>query len=106
MQVSGLTLPVLANSTSENKTGQNVFDRSRAQLQRYQDTEQQPRQQTVEYVLRGELVDEIAFDEQNRSQSTQQVNPANRYAISTYNDINTVSLQRPERQGRMLDLFI
>jgi CRP-like cAMP-binding protein len=105
MIISGNTLPALPNPTGEF-SDQSLHGRNRAQIARYKDTEQQSRQQTVEFVLRGELVDEITFDEQNRSQTAQQIDPANRYAISTYIDINTASLQRPQRQGRMLDLFI
>lgn len=105
MLISGNTLPALPSPSSES-SGQSFNARNNAQLERYRDTEQQSRQQTVEFVFRGELVDEIAFDEQNRAQSNQQIDPANRYAISTYRDIDTASLQRPERQGRMLDLFI
>jgi hypothetical protein len=105
MLISGNTLPALPTPVGES-SDQQLNARSRAQLERYQDTEQQSRQQTVEFVLRGELVDEIAFDEQNRAKQYQQIDPANQYAINTYTDINTASLQRPERQGRMLDMFI
>jgi hypothetical protein len=106
MLISGNTLPALPTPVGES-SDQQLNARSRAQLERYQDTEQQSRQQTVEFVLRGELVDEIALDEQNRTKAYQQmIDPANQYAISTYMDINTASLQRPERQGRMLDMFI
>ena len=105
MLISGNTLLALPPPSSDS-AGQSFNARSSAQLERYKDTEQQSRQQTVEFVYRGELVDEIVFDEQNRSRYSQQIDPANQYAISTYQDINTASLQRPERQGRMLDLFI
>jgi exonuclease V gamma subunit len=105
MLISGNCLPALPTPVGEF-SDRALDARSRAQVERYQDTEQQTRQQTVEFVLRGELVDEIAFDEQNRAKAYQQIDPANQYAISTYIDINTASLQRPERQGRMLDMFI
>lgn len=105
MLVSGNTYLALPPPSSES-SGQSFNARNNAQLERYRDTEQQSRQQTVEFVYRGELVDEIVFDEQNRARYSQQIDPANQYAINTYQDINTASLQRPERQGRMLDLFI
>ena len=105
MLISGKSLPALPTPVGEF-SDRPLDARSRAQLERYQDTEKQSRQQTVEFVLRGELVDEIAFDEQNRAKAYQQIDPANQYAINTYMDINTASLQRPDRQGRMLDMFI
>ena len=105
MLISGNSLPALPAPVGEF-SDRSLDARSRAQLERYQDTEQQSRQQTVEFVLRGELVDEIPFDEQQRAKAYQQIDPANQYAINTYMDINTASLQRPERQGRMLDMFI
>jgi len=105
MFVSGSTLPVPSGFFEQSPNPQ-LADQRQAGVERYQDTGRQSRQQTVEYVFRGEFDDELLFDEQNRYANAQLIDPANREAISAYVDTDTVSLQRPERQGRLLDVFI
>jgi hypothetical protein len=106
MQISGNTLPVLfrpADLTADQQSP----ERGTAQLDQNPDAFRQNRQQAVEYVLRGEFVDdEVAFDQQNRNRYAQVIDPANERAIDTYVANEGVTPLQEPRQGRLVDLFI
>ena len=106
MLISGNFLPV-PSSQSGNPIAQDTqSDRGRSTLDLSRDTERQTRQQTVEYVFRGEFFDEVENDQRNQSNVNQQIDPANREAISSYVETNATSAIVPERQGRFVDIFI
>jgi len=97
MQISGNLLPspssTLHQGLPENR--QPFNDRN-------PDTEQKSRQKTVEYVFRGEVLEQVGADENNRNRYSQSIHPANQSAISSYNDSNLIQ----PRQGHLVDIFI
>ena len=106
MLISGNFLPV-PSSQSGNPIAQDTqSDRGRSTLDLSRDTERQTRQQTVEYVFRGEFFDEVENDQRNRPNVNQQIDPANREAISSYAENSLTPTTNTERQGQYLDLFI
>ena len=106
MQISGNTLPVLSSQIDPSAQRQ-PQERQATLLEQNPDSLRQNRQQAVEYVLRGEFVDdEVAFDQQNRNRYAQVIDPANERAIDSYVANEGVTPQQPSRQGRLVDLFI
>lgn len=105
MLIPGNSLPVLSNQTGLSPQPDSVRQ-GRQALDRHRETEPQNRQQTAEYVFRGELLDDVVSEHQNRPINHQQIDPANRTAISSYLDTDSVSLHQPVRQGRLVDIFI
>lgn len=64
------------------------------------------RQQTAEYVFRGVLEDEPDSAQNYRTLHYQQIDPANQKAIHRYTDTAATSIDSPQRQGRLLDIFL
>ncbi len=104
MLVSGNNLPVLSGFI-DNAPGQPAFERRQGQAERGLDTDQRNRQQTVEYIFRGDLENEVDFRNQDRPTYAQSIDPVNQRAISAYNDVDSDSATR-SRQGNLLNLFI
>jgi hypothetical protein len=102
MPITGNYLPSPA-AYGGRTDNQSLADYRAPAAQRQLDTEQKNnRQQTVEYVFKGELLEEITTDQQNRKRNPQSIDPANQGAISRYADTAETTL----RQGRLLDIFI
>jgi hypothetical protein len=102
MPITGSYLPSPAAYGGRSDT-QALTDYRAPATTRQLDTEQKNnRQQTVEYVFKGELLEEITADQQNRKRNPQSIDPANQGAISRYADTAETTL----RQGRLLDIFI
>lgn len=107
MQISGNFLPVASNQSGNSLTQDALPGRPRATLDLSPDAERQGRQQTVEYVFRGDLFEDVVNDQRNQNNINQQIDPANREAISSYVETgNTGTSFDNERQGRFLDIFI
>ncbi len=103
--ISGKYLPALS-LPSGNSADQPRLDQSRSALPRHNDSQQQERQQTIEYIFRGDVEDALFSQNQKRQQGHQQIDPARRSAIFSYTDTQTLSIHNAERQGRLLDIFI
>jgi hypothetical protein len=110
MQVSGSSLPVLSGYIDYSSSQQNLDRRSQdVTPERNPDTEARNRQQTVEYVFRGEFENSPDISSQQSGDPyAQAIDPANREAISTYNDIGAASINtaRPARQGGRVNLYV
>ena len=106
MLISGNFLPVPSNQFGNPVVQDTQSDRGRSTLDLSRDTERQTRQQTVEYVFRGEFFDDVVNDQRNQSNINQQIDPANREAISSYVENSSTPQVISERQGQYLDLFI
>jgi len=107
MVVSGKYLPAVSSYPASGGQ-QDRLHQQQSSLERFGDSDfrQQQRQQTVEYVFRGEFDEELYPQDRIRTESAQLIDPANLDAISSYNDHRTVSPDRPQRQGRWVDIFI
>ena len=109
MQVSGSTLPVLSGYL-DYSTGQQNLDRRPPGFtpERNPDADQQNRQQTVEYVFRGEFEDTAGYENTFRNAYAQSIDPANAGAISAYNDVNASAAEtrQLERQGSLVNLYV
>ncbi len=97
MQISGNLLP--APSSSNN---QELSDNRQFTSERKLDSGHRNRQQTVEYIFKGEILEEVAYQQQNRNPYSQSIDPANQAAISSYSESGSVV----PRQGRLVDIFI
>ena len=106
MHISGNFLPVPSSQSGNALAQESQSGRGRATIDLSRDTENQSRQQTVEYVFRGEFSEDLVNDQPNRPNVNQQIDPANREAISSYLETNATTAIAPERQGRFLDIFI
>ena len=111
MQISGNFLPVPYSQSGNSLARDTPSDESRAALELSRDDEQRGQQQTVEYVFRGEFFEDVVNDQRNHANSNraninQEIDPANRAAISSYLEAGAGSVAQPERQGRYLDIFI
>lgn len=98
MLISGSLIPAQKFLPAD----QNRQERVQPDAQRERSVAQQRRQQTVEYLFRGE------FDEDRSAASPgrQSIDPANAGAIASYNDTAGVSPYTVERKGRLLDIFL
>ncbi|MBC8211132.1 MAG: hypothetical protein H8E21_08675 [Gammaproteobacteria bacterium] len=102
MPISGSYLPSPA-AYSGRADSQSLTDYRPPATPRQLDTEQKNnRQQTVEYVFKGELLEQISADQQQRKRNPQSIDPANQGAISSY----TRTAEATAQQGRLLDIFI
>lgn len=106
MHISGNFLPIPSSQSGNALAQESSTGRERATIDLSRDTESQSRQQTVEYVFRGEFFEDVVNDQQSQSNVNQQIDPANREAISSYVETNATSAIVPERQGRFVDIFI
>jgi hypothetical protein len=60
------------------------------------------KRQPSTHVYRGELLSAVANDKRYRPQLNQQIDPANRHAIESYQQV----VSEPSLQGQILDGFI
>ncbi len=67
--------------------------------------EQSAPQRPAERILQGELIDDATAGPRDRVNPWQQVDPANRPAISAYQQMQTVSPGPGREAGAVLDLF-
>ena len=96
MQISGKLLPVPASPLNQSlqDSRQSLPDRNLA--------EHKNRQQTVEYVFQGEILEEVGTEDRNPNPYSQTIHPANQAAISSY----TENAVQPSRPGYLIDIFI
>jgi len=97
MQISGNLLP--APSSSLN---QSLSDSRQSLSERQLESEHKNRQKTVEYVFKGEILEDVSADDRNQNPYMQSIDPANQGAISSY--VNSYSAI--PRQGQLVDIFI
>jgi len=97
--ISGTLIPAQKYLPAESGKQQ---ERQHPESQRERAITQHRRQQTAEYIFRGELDEEQA----RQNASFQQIDPANINAISSYNDTAAASPSNPERKGQLLDIFL
>ncbi|MCP4077761.1 MAG: hypothetical protein GY744_16435 [Gammaproteobacteria bacterium] len=97
MKISGNLLPLPSSSVN-----QGLSDNRQPLSERQLESEHKNRQQTVEYVFKGEILEDVSADERNQNPYMQSIDPANLGAISSYvNSYSAVS-----RQGQLVDIFI
>lgn len=104
MLISGNTLPVLS-TTYTRLSDQDKVDQDYSDSRRFKQSDQQPGQQTAEFIFRG-VFDEEFISRERVSQAYQQIDPANESAINQYAETRAASLERPARRGRLLDIYI
>lgn len=98
MVISGNTLPILAKGPSEQRHYESqgtVVSRDRSASR-----------QTTEYVFRADVEEDVLQSRSTKTAYQQQVHPANLTAINRYIDTEINSPFQPQRQGRLLDIFI
>ena len=98
MVISGNTLPVLAKGASDQRRfepQQPVAPRNRSSSR-----------QTAEYVYRVKVEDDLLNARSSAKGYRQHVHPANLTAINRYIDTEINASFQPQRQGRLLDVFI
>lgn len=97
MQISGNLLPPPSSSLN-----QSLSENRHSESKRHLDTDQKSRQQTVEYVFEGEVLEQVAAEGQRQKAYAQSIDPANRNAISSYEKTDS----NMDHQGRLVDIFI
>ena len=106
MQISGNTLPVLSSQTPISSRQDGNRQRPVEEVQRYADNKQQNHKQTVEYVFKGEVLEDALSGQQQKTVYPQNIDPSKRSAISSYSQTDQLSSRNQSRQGRLLDIFI
>ncbi len=106
MQISGNTLPVLSGQSNLTTRQDGTRQRPVEEVQRSADNKQQNRQQTVEYVFKGEVLEDVTSEHRQKPGYQQNIDPTNRSAISSYTATDELSPYYQTRQGRLLDIFI
>ncbi|MDJ0834316.1 MAG: hypothetical protein QNJ69_12385 [Gammaproteobacteria bacterium] len=106
MQISGNTLPVLSNQSTISSRQDGTRQRPVEEVQRYADNKQQTHKQTVEYVFKGEVLEDAISEHRQKPGYQQNIDPTNRSAISSYTATDELSPYYQARQGRLLDIFI
>ncbi len=97
MLISGNLLPPPPGSYN-----QSLSDNQQRLSDRNSDAEKNNRQQTVEYIFKGDYLEEAVYQYENSNPYFQSIDPANQVAISSYTE-NSSNLPR---QGRLVDFFI
>jgi hypothetical protein len=99
MLISGNNLPVLSRGLAEQKQAETPESIPR------KDKQSGSRQPPAEYIFRGQIDDESYRPRSPYSQPVN-VDPANSSAINRYVDTEINSPYKPQKQGRLLDIFI
>ena len=97
MKISGNLLPPPSSSIN-----QSLSDNRQPLSERQLESEHKNRQQTVEYVFKGEILEDVSADDRNQNPYTQSIDPANQGAISSYEN----SYSAIPHQGQLVDIFI
>lgn len=106
MQISGNTFPVLSNQSALTTRQDDTRQRPAEEFQRAADNKQQNQKQTVEYVFKGEVLEDVTSEHRQKPGYQQNIDPTNRGAISSYTATDELSAYYQARQGRLLDIFI
>jgi hypothetical protein len=104
MQVSGNRLPVPQENIDPSARHQP--GRQTTPQRRDQDASRQNSQQTVEFILRGEVVEDAISEDRGRTPDASTIDPANQHAIFAYTKFGSANYSSTDRQGHLLDLFI
>lgn len=103
MLISGPSFPALPAYSGQSLPQQDNLGRQSSAEDRYQG--QTARQQTVEYIFKGQWDEASSRVDQDYRQNLN-IDPARRNAIYSYLDNLGLSAQQAQRQGRLVDIFI
>ena len=103
MNISAANISPIVRLPTANDEQRQTFDRGRAESD-FGDS-RRTRQESTEYVFRGEILESVENDKRYKPQFNQQIDPQNREAISNY---QTTSVARTESEslGQLIDRFI
>jgi hypothetical protein len=88
-----------------NDDQRQTFDRGRVNAEHDSVDSRRTRQESTEYVFRGEVLESIENDKRYQPQFNQQIDPQNRGAIYNY-QATSVSRTESEALGQLIDRFI
>lgn len=105
MNISAANISPIVRLPAANDEQRQTFDRGRADADNDFADSRRTRQESTEYVFRGEILESVENDKRYKPQFNQQIDPQNREAISNY---QTTSVARTEAEslGRVIDRFI
>ena len=103
MLISGPSLPALPAYSGQSLPQQDTLRRQPSAEDRY--NRPSARQQTVEYIFKGQW-DEYSSRAEQVYRDSLNIDPARRNAIFSYLDNLGLSAQQPQRLGRSIDIFI
>ncbi len=103
MVISGNFLPV--SYTGNDSQSSNLTQNSTGQKNSFQPHREQ-HNEPVEYVFQGEVLDETTNSGREKRTYQQQIDPANRTAITSYADTDSISLHQRSAQGLLVDIYI
>lgn len=98
MVISGNTLPAVGKGHSEYRRN----EPQDAIVQRQPPS----KKQTIEYVFRADIDEDFSDSASANAAYQEHINPANLNAINRYIDTEIDSPFKPQRQGRLLDIYI
>jgi len=103
VNISAANISPIVRLPAANDEQRQAFERGRSQNDLV-DT-QRTRQDSSEYVFRGEILESVQNEKRYNPQFNQQIDPQNREAIFIY-QTTSVSRTETESLGRMIDRFI
>jgi hypothetical protein len=105
VNISAANISPIVRLPTANDEQRQTFDRGRADVKEDFVDSQRTRQESTEYVFRGEILESIENDKRYNPQFNQQIDPQNREAISNY-QATSVARTESESLGQVIDRFI
>ena len=105
MNISPANFNPIVRLPTTNDQQRQTFDRDRADAKNDFIDSQRTRQDSSEYVFRGEILESVQNNKPYKPEYNQQIDPQNRQAISNY-QVTSVSRTETESLGQLIDRFV
>ena len=105
MNISAANINTLVRLPTANDQQRQTFDRGRADAKHDFIDSQRTRQDSSEYVFRGEILESVENNRPYKPEYNQQIDPQNRQAISNY-QVTSISRTETESLGQLIDRFV
>ena len=105
MNISAANINPIVRLPTTNDQQRQTFDRGRADAKTDLIDSQRTRQDSSEYVFRGEILESVENNKPYKPEYNQQIDPQNRQAISNY-QVTSVSRAETESLGQLIDRFV
>ena len=105
MNISPANFNPIVRLPTTNDQQRQTFDRDRADAKNDFIDSQRTRQDSSEYVFRGEILESVQNNKPYKPEYNQQIDPQNLQAISNY-QVTSVSRTETESLGQLIDKFV
>ncbi|MFT5226110.1 MAG: hypothetical protein ACI8XX_001863 [Polaribacter sp.] len=105
MNVSSANVSPIVRLPTANDDQRQTFDRGNAGAKDDFIDSRRTRQESTEYVFRGDVLESVENDKRYKPQFNQEIDPQNREAIANY-QATSVTQTDSESIGKLIDRFI